>query len=141
MDKKPVIYGFVPHRLVVPCHPEYSFFPFNILFSSFARINGILKYGFALYEPNVEGFIDSGKELKMPYYNIYDRAPKNAWKIVITCHREKGTYTGEKYLNKSIVSKFSGNEWDNFFGQWTAHGLSDGESCYFRNLDDKKEKY
>jgi hypothetical protein len=122
--------------LVVPGRPEFSFFPLDILFSSFARINGILKCGFAFFKPVIEGFTGTGDELKMPYRNIYDRDPKNIWKVAITYNKDKGIYCGEKFRNETAVSMSTCDDWPKFLGYWTAHGLSNAESCYFRPVDD-----
>jgi hypothetical protein len=99
-------------------------------------MNGVLKIYSALYEPLIERFADTGDKMWMPYQNIYDRDPASVWRIVVTLHKNEKIYTGVKCVNDKIMSLSEGDDWNNFFTCWTAHGLSDGESCYFRPVDD-----
>jgi len=129
-------YGFIPKRLNMPEHPEFSFFPINILFISYGRLDGIPKSGTAHYEPMIERFANLGDKMRMPYRNICDRDPNIVWRIVITYHRNKKFYTGVKCRNDKIMSLADGTaqDWNKFFGIWTAGGLSNLESCQFDPL-------
>jgi len=129
-------YGFIPRHLEVPERPELSFFPLNILFISYARIDGIPKSGTALYEPIIETYFEDGDKLKMVYRNIYDQDLAIVWRILITFHKNKWIYTGVKCRNDKIMSLADGSaqDWNKFFGIWTAGGLSNLESCKFDTL-------
>jgi hypothetical protein len=129
-------YGFIPKRNKIPGRPELSLFPFNVLFMSYARIDGVLKSGTALYEPAIDTYANDGVRAKLLYSNIYNRDPENIWSIKIIYDREKNLYIGLKFRNADQVTESVHRNWNFFFGLWTGQGLQKGESCYFRPVND-----
>ena len=127
-------YGFVPKRLDIPDRPELSVLPLNILFVSYARIDGVLNRGTALYEPLIDTYVNDGARASLMYFNIYNHDPEKIWTIKIIYDLEKKLYTGLKFFNADLITESVHREWNKFFGVWTAGGLSNLESCKFDTL-------
>lgn len=128
------IYGFIPKHLEVPERPELSFFPLNILFISYARIDDIPKSGTALYKPVIDTFSNHSTQTSLTYYNTFNRDRENLWSVKIIYNHEKNLYTGLKFRNAEQVVESVHRDWNLFFGIWTAQGLQKGEGCKFDTL-------
>ncbi|MCX6758771.1 MAG: hypothetical protein NTX14_03625 [Candidatus Nealsonbacteria bacterium] len=127
-------YGFVPKWLEFPDRPELAVFPLNILFMSYARIDGVLNCGTALYEPLIDTYVDDGARVSLMYLNSHNHDPEKIWSIKIIYDRGKNLYTGLKFRNADLITESVHRDWYLFFGVWTMGGLSNGESCKFDAL-------
>lgn len=119
-------YGFVPHRLAGE-KLELWHFPFNVLFVSFAVVDGVRTMGSAIYLPDVSTLAHDGGRHSMRYLNAYGGDSY----LVIVYDEIEEKYTGEKFVNGSRVGMAFGNQWNMFFVHLTALGLSNGEACVF----------
>ena len=122
-------FAFVPHRLDIEGRPELSDFPFNVLYVSWKRVNGVDVSGTAVYYPELDTYRLAVDARVMNYRNIYGR--ENL--LVITKYADK--WEGVKIINDKRVITAFGINWQQFFVQLTAFGLSDGEKCKFKRED------
>jgi hypothetical protein len=131
--RKLPVYGFIPKRLKVADKPEYSHFPFNVLFVSYRNQDGRLQAGSALYEPDFQTYRKEGHLSSMRYDNTYGAECH----LVIDYDEKTSRYRGEKFVNrKAVGSAYGGDNWQLFFTHFTMLGLADGEKCKFEFVKD-----
>jgi len=121
--------AFIPHNLNIEEKPELSDFPFNVLFVSYKRVNGIDISGTALYEPELFSYRKEEDKKILDYRNIYD--PEN----MLTISKYEDKWEGIKTINDKRVLFAWGLNWQQFFVQLTLLGLSNGEKCKFERLN------
>ena len=127
------IFGFIPHRLEIPGHPELSCFPFNILFMSFTIKDAVPTSGTAIYQPDFQSFKQDKNVISMIYRNTYGG---NDW-VAISFDRTEGKYVGEKYVNSALAFSAFGLDWQSFFIHLTLLGLKNGERCLFEAVPER----
>jgi len=125
-------FGFVPHRLEIKDLPKYDNFPFNILFVSYANINGVDTSGSAVYNPDLSTFQEDGEKQSMTYYNQYD--DDRNWTVVIDYDKQKGSWEGTKYCKGEFMGGGGGAEWNMAFTHLTAIGVAEGERVKFEKM-------
>jgi hypothetical protein len=125
-------YCFVPHRLEIKDLPKYNNFPFNILFVSYANINGVDTSGSAIYNPDFSTFQDDENKQSMIYYNQYD--DDRNWTVMIVYDKQKESWEGIKYCKSESRGSGYGTQWDKFFVHLTAIGLVKGERVKFEKM-------
>lgn len=125
-------FGFVPHRLEIEAFPEYSNFPFNILFVGFANIDGVDMSGSAVYKPDFSTFQEDEEKQSITYYNQFDN--DRNWTVVINYDKQKGSWEGTKYFKGEYRGGGGGAEWNMAFAHLTAIGLAKGERVKFEKM-------
>jgi len=122
-------FGFIPKKLEVEGRPELSLLPLNILFVNFFSQKGINMSASSLYEPDIETFMGGVMGVRMTYRNIYN--PENV--IILT--RKRSGWEGKKIIDsKAVLIQEGKDDWNHFFGNFTANGLSEGEDCFYNTL-------
>lgn len=140
-------YGFIPSPLAIPDKPELSVFPFNIMFMSFANIDGIDSTGQTLYLPDLESHTKNSKSECMRYFNQCQNINGNHIKtttrpasyvgqdyIDISYFEDSSKYEAEKYVGGQNISTTHGNNWKVFFIHLTLPGLAKNEGCEFEPI-------
>jgi hypothetical protein len=125
---EPPRYGFIPNKLEVEGRPELSDFPLNILFMSFLAVRGVGMSATALYEPDMETYLEDMEKRSMIYRNKYGS------ENTVTVMRYPDRWEGAKTINGNVVLLANGKTWKDFFVQLTIMGLSKGEKCYYETL-------
>ncbi len=139
--------AFIPGHLEIPEKPELRVFPYNILFMSYANIDGVDTSGTALYLPDVESYTVNDKAESMRYFNQHQKANGDHFKtttkpasydgqdyIDISYIRDSDRYEAEKYVAGQNTSTTYGVGWKVFFVHLTMVGLKAGEGCEFKPL-------
>ncbi len=139
--------AFIPGHLEIPDKPELSVFAYNILFMSYANVDGVDAYGTALYLPDVESYAVNGKAESMRYFNQYQKSDGGQLVfdtkpasydgqdyIDISYIRDSDRYEAEKYVAGQNTSTTYGVGWKVFFVHLTMVGLKAGEGCEFEPL-------
>jgi hypothetical protein len=125
-------FGFIPHRLEIKEFPEYDNFPFNILFVSYANIDGVNTSGSAVYYPDLSTFQEGEEKQSMTYYNQYDE--KRNWTVVIEYDKQRKSWEGTKYCKGEFKGCGGGTEWNMAFAHLTALGVTNGERVKFEKM-------
>lgn len=130
--KRGTFFGFIPHRLEIAWRPEWSNFPFNVLFMSHTIKDGQNVTGSALYEPDFHTYRKEGDLSLMRYHNIYG----GECYLMIAYDEKNKRYRGEKFVNgESVGSADGGDNWQLFFTHLTMLGLAANEKCKFEVAD------
>lgn len=133
-------YGFVPRHLHIKDKPEFSDFPYNVMFMSWQITDdGKLESGVALYEPLLKSYREKESVRSMKYYNIYSEKENFSW-LEIDYSLTTKEYHGRKYVKNQIVTTAYGSTWKDFFINFTLHGLYNMEKCKFSALEAKQSK-
>ncbi len=126
---RPII-GSVPFPLEMKNFPDYDNFPYNLLYMSYANIDGQDQSGTAVYYPDFSTFKKTETEHKMTYYNQYNRD----WHVEIVYDPTKVSWEGTKYHQDDYKGQGGGTEWKMAMVHMTMVGLVEGESCMFKVL-------
>lgn len=122
-----VLTGFIPHQLEIPTRPDLSVFPLNVLFAKKKIENDQVISGSALYVPELDTLMLSGRNISMRYRNSHGGDSY----LIIEYNFLKKTYTGSKFVHEKLVGMADGPEWNWFFVHFTILGLANGERCLF----------
>lgn len=123
----------IPYRLEIEGRRELTTFPLNVLFPRHAIRDEEEGVANALYVPDFSSFSKEGQVYSMIYRNIHG----GDCHLVITYGETDGSYKGEKFINgKSVGFAVGKEDWDNFFIHLTLLGISDGESCDFKTMEE-----
>lgn len=125
--KTGVFFGFIPRQLDIGGMPQFSKFPFNILFMKMKVEGGRQITGTALYEPEFHTFNKENYLSCMRYRNVYGGDNH----VMIGYDDSGPSYCAKKFVNGEEVGMTEGSEWKMFFTHLTMLGISNGERCKF----------
>lgn len=117
---------FVPKRLEIKGRPELNNFPLNVMFMSICKADDNNHELTTIYLPDFETYQETNKEQKMKYFNSLNKSRKFWLEIIYS--NEKGSYTGNKFCGKKLVSSAYGKKWDIFFVHLTSLDISQDTS-------------
>jgi hypothetical protein len=121
---------FIPRELRVKGRPELRVFPLNVLFAKYKLQNGKTIMGSAKYEPDLASLKQDKNHWSMRYQNAYGGNSS----LLIEYDVSRKAYAGEKCVDDEVVGMANGPDWNIFFTQVTAIGLSNGEKCMFEEV-------
>jgi hypothetical protein len=124
-------FGFIPRRLEVEERPELADMPLNILFVSFANIDGVDTSAQAVYWPQYDTFKETEKVKFMRYLNQFSAKDR----VDLWFFKQSGWYEGDKFVANEHASRSVGQDWQAFFMHLTSIGLTRGEGCEFKSLN------
>jgi len=130
-QREETVLAFVPRHLEINKRPELGRFPLNILFARLVNMNAKAYIASALYEPDFSSFIEQEKQSQMTYKNVYGDGSK----IVIEYDKNENIYVGTKTVNNKSAGHAVGGEWKMFFVHLTTLGLTNGERCDFKEIE------
>ncbi len=108
------------------------FFPRNVVFAEYGYRGGKKVIASAMYKPDFFSLKQDGELSALMYRNVYG----GYIHLFINYDSLKKSWVGHKYVNGKPDGTAFGVDWNVFFTHFTMLGLTKGERCEFRNIED-----